>query len=240
MLIATTCKPFRGADALRQRNALLSWKQITEDVRIVVFGKEASVFCAEHNIENRGVKRRNGLPLLSDIFKQSIELAGEDIVCYMNSDVMVGDDFVMVPQQINKKYEEFVIVGQRWDVRIDWEIDFSKDWRTMLQNHARKYAKLHPEWGMDYFIWQGDIYDNIPDFMVGVVGFDNWLVWKAIYDGALVLNATDVISIIHQEHGGTKQPRIGENATYNKTLAQTNGCYLLVGINNATRIGRIQ
>lgn len=230
MLIATTCKPFQGDDAIRQRNALFSWTFLP-DTRIVVFGEEAKDFCAKHGIENLPVKRKMGLPLLSDIFNQANEL--DDIVCYMNSDVLVSEDFIQTAGEVANHYEEFVIVGQRWDVPVDFRIDFFSNWRRKMNEHAREHGELHPEWGMDYFIWRG-AYKEIPDFIAGVVGFDNWLVWKAVYDGYPTFNATETITALHQEHGGTKQSRTGEKADYNIELSRQNGCHLLVGIKNAT------
>jgi len=233
VLIATTCKPFQGNDAIRQRNAILSWKRLDSNPRIVVFGKEAEEFCALHGIENYPVKRKFGLPLVSDIFGQAQEIADGDIVCYANSDIIMDSTLPNVALNVREMQDRFLIVGQRIDLDIDEKIDFDGNWEQYLNQRLHESGRIHPPYGIDYFVWHGDVYPEIPDFLIGVVWFDNWLVWRAIYDGVPVFNASKVINVVHQEHGGTKQPRDGKKADYNHNLARNNGCYLVIGVHHA-------
>ena len=50
----TTAKPFRGHDAVIQRNALKSWKLLHPDVEVILFGDEegAAETCREFGLRH--------------------------------------------------------------------------------------------------------------------------------------------------------------------------------------------
>jgi hypothetical protein len=65
---------------------------------------------------------------------------------------------------------------------------------------ARTQGKqLSGDW-IDYFVFRKGLYKELPDLVIGRVFWDQWLVWKARASGAALLDATDAVTAIHQNH----------------------------------------
>jgi hypothetical protein len=62
-----------------------------------------------------------------------------------------------------------------------------------------------PEW-IDYFVFRRGFFHGLLPFALGRAGFDNWLLWKARSLGAPVIDASAVITVIHQNHDYSHHP----------------------------------
>ena len=58
---------------------------------------------------------------------------------------------------------------------------------------------LHPKTGIDYFVFP-KLYLTKFDFAIGRTSWDNWLVYNARLNKHPVINGTQSIDIIHQNH----------------------------------------
>ena len=94
------------------------------------------------------------------------------------------------------------MAGRRWDVDIRYPIDFDRpDWQSLVQN-------LRPPQWIDYFIFRrGLLLRQIPDFLIGCSGWDNWLLWFARSTGAQLIDASAVIRAVHQNHDYEYHPK---------------------------------
>jgi len=83
-------------------------------------------------------------------------------------------------------------------------------------------------------------YHQIPDFVIGRPGWDNWLLWHARSSGATLVDASPVVCALHQNHDyayhpdGEKGVWEGEEALENYRLLENNRKFRT--LDNATHI----
>jgi len=232
----STPKPFRGHIAVIQRNAIRSWRLTHPDAEVILFGNEegAAEVAAELGARHEPEVDRNphGTPLLSSLFERADRLAEHDRLCFLNADILLTDDFLAASTGLAQLRERSLMVGRRCDVDIKEFLDFSKpDWRESVRSLARECGKLRPPQWIDYFVFPRDLLRaQVPDFAVGRPGYDNWLLWKVRSMDIPVVDATEVVLAIHQNHDHSQQG--GENTFWNGAEAHQN--YALLGNHFAT------
>ncbi len=70
----------------------------------------------------------------------------------------------------------------------------------IARNDERLVGKLHSPAGIDYFIFSKGLFTDMPDLLVGRIGWDNWMIYHAIQSGYMVIDATNAINAYHQNH----------------------------------------
>ncbi len=204
MLTIFTCpKPFEGHIGLIQRNALLSWQQLQPECEVILVGEEPGLaeFATEYQFIHVANVERNeyGTPLISSIFAQAEAAAKYDLLAYVNADIILFDDFVAALRAV--KLPRFLAVGRRLDVRIDEPIDFcAETWRGELIQQANTTGQMNIAWAMDYFAYSRGAWAEIPPFAIGRFGFDNWLVYGAKLNETPVVDLTEAVTVVHQNH----------------------------------------
>jgi len=198
-------KPFRGHIDIIQRNAIKSWTLLRPKPEIILMGSEEGIaqVCKEFDLIHIAEIDRNeyGTPLVNSIFQIAQKRASQPIVCYINSDIILMNDFMCAVKTVADKMLRYLILGQRWDVDIKENWSFAlADWETDLKAFIARKSILHPPNGIDLFCFPRGMYIDIPPFAIGRLGWDNWLVWRARTKGVSVVDATNAVSIIHQNH----------------------------------------
>jgi hypothetical protein len=239
----STPKPFRGHIGIIQRNAIHSWTLAHPDAEVILFGNEegaaeaASELGARHEPE---VDRNSlGTPLLSSLFERADRLARHGRLCFLNADILLTDDFLAASTRLAQIHERSLMVGRRCDVDITQPCDFSKPgWGQRLRSMARERGRLRPPQWIDYFVFpRGLLSQQVPPFAVGRPGYDNWLLWKVRSMRVPVVDVTQVVLVIHQNHDYSHHPG-GQSGLWRDVEAQQN--YALLGkghfatIDNAT------
>ena len=192
-----------------QRNAILSWI-LLPDVEVILLGEEIGLAEAAKEL---GVKHipsvtRNefGTPLISSMFQLTRENSNSDLLCIINADMILMPDFVEVAKQAVKLKEKFVLLSQRWDYDISTPLDFAEGWESGLRESVRKQNQLHRPAGSDFFLFPKSCYQDIPDFIIGRAGWDNWMIYKARKEGWPVIDCTPSVMIVHQNHDYSHLP----------------------------------
>lgn len=211
LTIFTAPKPFLDPHiALIQRNAIRSWLHLGEDVEVLLIGDEPGLtdIAAELRIVHLPQVQRNkwGTPLVSSIFELASCNSCSPLLAYVNADILLMPDFVEVARTVSSQAEQFLIVGQRWDLPIRRELDFGEGWVRQLRAEVRVRGKLHQASGSDYFIFPSQMFTDMPDFAIGRAGWDNWMIFRARQQGIVVVDATPSLMVIHQEHGYAHLP----------------------------------
>lgn len=211
LTIFTAPKPFTDPHIrVIQRNAIRSWKQLEPEVGIVLIGDEPGIeeTAREFNLGHVSNVRKNdhGTPLISSIFEQGRSYYQSPQLAYINADIIIFSDFLDVTQFVSSLKKHYLLVGQRWDMDIREELDFSVGWEASLKEECKKNGQLHPRGGSDYFIYPRYCYRFIPDFAVGRAGWDNWMFYKARAEGWACIDGTPSIHIIHQNHDYSHLP----------------------------------
>ena len=215
LTIFTIPKPFIGHIGVIQRNAITSWTRLCPRPDIVLCGDEPGVaeIAAELCVGHLPDLARNdyGTPYLHSTFEAVANSSDRQLLCYINADIMLLDDFVQALGKIEKP--KFLLVGQRWDLDIAEPLSFDQvDWQDELNRRVREQGKPHSLWGIDYFVFpRRGVIDSLPPFVVGRPGWDNWVIYDARRHGIPVIDASAVIRAIHQNHDYSHVPmRWGE------------------------------
>lgn len=196
-------RQFEGIYKTRQENALNSWQCLRPKPEIVLFCDDAGVaeaaeeFGCVHipQIDRNG----QGTPLINDIFIKAQRYASNDLVCYVNSDIIVYQDLVGSLTRCATRFpEQFLMIGRRWDVDITQPWDFDDGWQDLLWQKVKAEGRQHSIGAIDFFgFWRG-LYDSVPPFAVGRSAWDNWLVCQAVYKQVPTIEAQGVTAI-HQD-----------------------------------------
>jgi hypothetical protein len=92
------------------------------------------------------------------------------------------------------------VVGNRWDLQFEKTITFDDDWIPSLRAQLRNHGQKHPPMGSDYFIYTKGQFADMPAFALGRAGWDNWMMYKARHSSWPLINASEAITAVHQEH----------------------------------------
>jgi len=203
-------KPFTDPHiATIQRNALKSWTLLS-DVEVILLGEEAGLADAAKELGVRhipGVARNEaGVPLISSMFQLARENSHSDLLCIVNADMILMDDFVEAAKRVKDQRSEFVLLSQRWDLDVTESIDFSPGWQNRLSSIIYRQGILHRPAGSDFFLFPNSCYTNVPAFTIGRAGWDNWMIYKARKEGWAVIDCTPSVMIAHQNHDYSHLP----------------------------------
>ncbi len=211
LTVFTIPKSFKGHVGTIQRNAIRSWLALRPKCKVILFGDDEGVaeVAAEFGIRHipEIEKTELGTPLLSSAFEIAKKEAKSKILVYTNSDIILLNDFTEAIQKIKKSL--FLMSGQRWNINLKEEINFDKsDWEKKLRECINDYSELHGPLGMDYCVFPRNLPDTLqmPGFAVGRAGWDNWVIYRVRSLGIPVIDATEVTTVIHQNHDYSHSP----------------------------------
>ena len=203
-------KPFTDPHiAMIQRNAIKSWT-LLPDVEVVLLGDEEGLTEAARDLGVKHVAHvecnANGTPLISSMFTLARENSNSDLLCIINTDMVLMPDFVEAAKKVKGLRSEFVLLSQRWDLDVITSLDFSGDWSRGLRSMVHGQGQLHRPAGSDFFLFPKSCYADIPAFTIGRAGWDNWMIYKARKENWAVIDCTPSVMIVHQNHDYSHLP----------------------------------
>ena len=249
--IFTAPKPFTNPHiALIQRNAIQSWQHLGIEVQVLVAGDEQGIaeFAQEAGLQHLSKITCNplGTPLVSDIFGRARQASTSPLLAYVNADILLTPHLVEVVHQIFSQVEQFLIVGQRYDLSQQKPIEFLPGWELFLLSDTQIRGRLHPPAGSDYFIFSRDCFTDIPKFTVGRAGWDNWMLYQARVKGYPLVDATHSITVIHQDHDYSHLPngqphyRLPESSENIRLAGGPRAIFTLVDADYTIQDGQLQ
>jgi hypothetical protein len=198
----TTPKPFNLHFGVIQINAIRSWTYLHPASEVIIFGDEDGAAEAARLLNIRHVTsircNEYGTPLISDLFEQAKQLAKNPILVYVNADIILMSDFRKAVEFITSWRRHCLIIGRRYNVDIREPLDFKDDWEEQLTALAQESISL--SMGIDIFVFPKDLFDEVPPFAVGRAYWDNWPLYAARQRKAAVVDITQTVTIIHQNH----------------------------------------
>jgi hypothetical protein len=211
LTLFTAPKPFVNPHiATIQCNAIRSWLHLDEAVQVLLIGEEEGMHqaAARLGVVHLPHVARNAqhTPLVSSIFSLARENSTSPLLAYLNADILLLPDFTRIARQVASQLENFLIVGQRWDLAVGQELDFDQGWEEHLAQRMQLEGRLHPPGGSDYFIFPHTSFTEMPPFAIGRAGWDNWMFYHARRQGWAVVNATPSLRVIHQDHDYSHLP----------------------------------
>lgn len=218
----TTLKPFQGEDAVRQRNALISWLAAAPDVEVMVFAPCPGL---EPLVEELGLRYypdvpcvEGRLPLVGPMFEIAQQEERYEHQAFVNGDVVLFGDFVrglhMMPQ------ERFLMVGRRWGSPVLERLEPDRP----DQLAAFRGRALDNGWfarGLEYFGYRRGTLESLPLMCPGALEWDNLMVDHCLAHCICVVDATYDVLCIHQDHPSLLTAT-GGRATTDTEAAQLN------------------
>lgn len=236
LTIFSAPKPFSDPHiATIQRNAIRSWRELGEDVDVILVGEEQGLAEAARELGVKHVpqvaRNEQGTPLVSSIFAAARQNSSSALLAYINADILLLPEFLSTARRMAELADKFILVGQRWDLDVLEALDFAEGWEAKLRQDIESRGRLHLPAGSDYFIFPHPCYQDIPDFAIGRAGWDNWMIYQARKQGWLAVDATRSITIVHQQHDYAHLP---EGKTH-RQLPETDENNRLAGGREITR-----
>jgi hypothetical protein len=205
-------KAFAGHSHIIQTNAIKSWTRLDPQPQIILFGDEPGTGQMARDMGLQHIPQiecnQFGTPLLHDVFAQAHRLACRPILAYVNADIILLNDFLLAIEQIRLAFlERFLMLGRRIDLAVTEPINFAAPaWGSELRHRAAHEGVLAARVCKDYFVFPQPLFAEIPPFAVGRGHWDNWMVYAARQQGLPVIEATKVVTAIHQNHDYSHVP----------------------------------
>jgi hypothetical protein len=196
-------KPFVGDQhiATIQRNAIRSWTLLRPRPQIILFGDEPGVeqTCGEFGlIHCREVARNEfGTALVGAVFEKAEQMAATEMLCYVNSDILLYQDWVEALGLVRTAKTRFLMGIRVWDLDVRGEVREPLD---CIQEAARRKGRLRGSNGCDVFAFPRGLWPALPPLALGRCGFDGALLRLARESGAALVDATDSVTAVHQNH----------------------------------------
>jgi len=206
-------KPFTDPHiAMIQYNAIQSWTLLS-DVEVILLGEETGLAEAARELGVKHIpdvaRNDSGTPLISSMFqfaRDASQRSNSELLCIINADMILMPDFIEAAKQVlstsrfKRDLQNFVMLSQRWDMDITQPIEFTEGWERQLVSTVRTQGQLHRPAGSDFFLFPRSCYQDIPNFVIGRAGWDNWMIYKARKEKWPVIDCTPSVMIVHQNH----------------------------------------
>jgi hypothetical protein len=89
------------------------------------------------------VRNAYGTPKIDSIFALGREAASGEMLAYINTDVMLLPDFMDTAMRLAEQEKQFLIIGQRWDLDVRQELDFSDGGLTTSEDNKTRSRPFH-------------------------------------------------------------------------------------------------
>ncbi|MFH1401648.1 MAG: hypothetical protein ABIG40_01665 [Parcubacteria group bacterium] len=203
LTIATVPKPFKNPHInIIQRNAIQSWLLLEPRPQVILFGNDEGIAEAAKEfgvLHVPEIENEFGIPLLNRVYSLAQKASSGRFVAHINTDIILMSDFMKALGSI--KFASFLMTGRRWDINIKEPIQFKEtDWEKRFRQRLILEGKLHGLAGVEYFVFPRNLDLNLPPFVAGRPGYDNWLVYKARSSNIPVIDASKVVIAAHQNH----------------------------------------
>jgi hypothetical protein len=198
-------KPFKGHIGIIQRNAISQWTRLRPGPEILLFGDEEGTAEIAHEFGVRHIPeaKRNGYgtPLLSDVFEKVHALSSNNTLCYVNADIMLFGGFMEAVQRVASRFDRYLMVGRRTNLDLDEpSIYASSNQESRLLALVLDRGHLAAPNAIDYFVFPRGLFPTFPPFAIGRPWWDNWFLWKARKLHAALVDASEIVLAVHQNH----------------------------------------
>ncbi len=201
----TTARSLVRGSSILQYNAIRSWLAAPVDVQVLVIGKCENGEAAAKELGITYLPEcdtdPNGVPLIGSLFEVAQQHASNDLLCYLNADIILPAKFYKTLRDIQNRRREFLVAGQRMDVDVDREFEFSDRWDKSFTLQFGQ-GEIHPPAGSDFFAFPKGQYGEgeIPFMKVGRPGWDLWMIYNARKRFIPAIDISNDVKVIHQNH----------------------------------------
>jgi len=207
--IFTTMKPFRGEFVRIQRNAIRSWLALEPTPEVLVFGNDEGVaeVCKEFGLRHIPDVRTapSGAPYVDDLFAKAQRMASNDILCYVNADIILLSNFIWALDTVYSRLGLAIVVCTPVNIQLALEIDTADPtWEARIQKEVSQ--ELPAPIGADIFLFPRRFSWNLSEMVVGRCIWDNAILWRACTARIPAVDVSAALVAIHQDHPFTTHP----------------------------------
>lgn len=196
-----------------------------------------------------------GVPVLKTLYLTVLALYPTTYVMFSNADIMYEINLMKTIRFVNSFVQDeglaskpVLIVGKRTNLDID--SGKNESWKSLIKKSVTMGTKFNAD-AQDYFIVDRKFpWKKFPKFVIGRVGYDNWIVAFSRYKNFTVVDATDSILAVHQTINGANFEGFSHNHySYNRDIiadslpsyqyalwGRTECCYLATGLDSCGRL----
>ena len=213
MIIFTTFKEMTGVEF----TAITSWRKVFPSAQIVIYGVSG---LTNPLIRCCLVKARSNLPLVSDMFEQTLAIDDPGPFLFINGDIVITYTMREAAQLLTQ-ISGWIATGQRREVPAgDCANVMDESWEEeMLVKHPDP-PRLST-CGADWFLFdrEGMRGSWIPPFAIARTSYDNWLIYDALERNRWVIDCSEGVIVYHQTHP-EQEIRRSDDAKENFRLAR--------------------
>jgi hypothetical protein len=239
----TAFKKFKKSYDMIQQSAMYSWKINGIPVKAPTNEVDTRGKCTGYgNITLiEGVKRGREIgfptqsPIVPDLIAKALPVIDTVMVAYINSDIIITENFVEKIQRMVDKYGyDIFVVGSRNEIDLKEYANTPKTYKKVLEQKREAYDDSTSS---DIFIaskfnWR-KVISEMPEFILGRWGWDNYLHMMGEVHKLKKYNCSDALPILHCKHGfhhiflqEKKHEREAPSSRYNLALwEKTRGMY---------------
>jgi hypothetical protein len=221
-------KAFKGHIGVIQRNAIKSWTLLQPRPEVILFGKDEGTAEVARELGIRHIPEvatnEFGTPVLDDLFRKAEMASDSSVLCYVNADIILLSDFSRAVGLVQKQLPKSLMVSKRINLDVPERLDFESGWEEALKLRAEKTGVDEHYSGIDVFVFPKGMYPTVPDFAIGRLWFDHWLIKAVRLQNLPVIDASWIAPLLHQRHdynhvpGGADQVWRGKEAERNFQL----------------------
>jgi hypothetical protein len=204
LTIFSAPKAFKGHIGIIQENAIRSWLSLRPKPKVILFCDDAGTAEVPPGLDVQLVSdvetNAYGTPLVSNMFRQADTLASSDVLAFVSADIILTHRTMDAARVAMEWSPRFLLVAQRHDVDVRRLLDFDERWEDRWAAGAVAGGKLHSPGAVDLFMYPRGQYEHMPPFAIGRTSYDNWLLWNTVASGIPLIDATDFVTLIHQNH----------------------------------------
>ena len=222
--LLTMFTTFRYSSAKRYiyENTIRNWHMLSPDVIPILFtdvntSDQTSIahYAAQQGWRVFPVPKTSpkGIPVLRHMYLEAQKKFNTTFYCYTNSDILFDRNLTNTIRFLKMSargghIDKLLVVGRRWNWHLEKNASLTE--LAAVGNYVKNSTMFSAN-AQDYFLTARNGYPwaTIPDFVVGRVGYDNWLVATALAKGIPVVDVTETVTALHQsgrdgDHAGWK------------------------------------
>jgi len=234
-------KAFTGQFQTVQENAIRSWSRLKPSPEIILFGNDSGTAEMAREIGARhepGVERNEyDTPLVTRIFERAQQIASNDLMCYVNSDIILTSSFSLGVSRLVDHYgkDQFLGVGRKCNFPLTESLPFDGEWEQLLQTRAARDG-AYVTYDSDYFVFRRGLWADMPPFAIGRCYWTQWLMFKARQAGVPMIDMTPVVLAVESKHDYSHAKSTGHSKRLSGIEYETNrqlfkGCRYYTTVN---------
>ena len=204
LTLFTIPKAFEGHNGMIQKNAIHSWTMLRPKCEVILLADDDGVAEVAEGLGVRHIpdisRNEFGTPLLNHGFERAEDLAENDLLCHINGDIMLMNDFMEAVQRVKSYSSKFMMTARRTDLEVTKRLLFNPGWEDELRKDVSDRGNLSHATGIDFWAYTRGLFDGMPPFAVGRIATESWLLYRARFMKADLIDSTQVVVSIHQNH----------------------------------------